>query len=582
MRRIILLFLLLFSQMYFYPENSFAHSRVSGTTPSDGSIINVSPESFYITFNEKVTINDKSFKLIDINSEIIDLNNIETTDQGEGVIAKVQIPFKIINWAAISYEVISLDGHTINGVVSFSVGDEYSNIAEEGRLLKILNADPLSIYKNINQVLRYINYIATFLIIGLLGFLSYVSRYSRKNEINIEETFLHSSNKITTFIALSGAVVSPIIIFLNSFILNSGEFEDLGIAFSISVGTPTGLSFLIKTSAFFAICTAALLLIDKKTKFLGKVVFIIGCIATVYSFIYSGHPNLVPKEILSKTALFLHNIAGGLWLGGLVILSYLLYKKKIKNNEKIIFITGFSFLATASLILLVPSSLLLSFTMFTTPSELFTTEYGIRLLMKVSFVFLLAIIGAYNHYILVPKTIETNNIKNIKKVVILESSGLFFVIFLTFSLTNFGAPAAGGSHISHLGTFSEEIASNPKLADLLPTIVRAKYKDGEVEVRINPSRAGEINEFEFIFKDKNNYVVSNINNVTLELIIPKINSKIVRKAEKNSINNWILKTNDIGIDGIWEIKIITNKGDIKQDFTSLTIPIKTALLSNGG
>jgi len=577
-KKIVVLFLI--SQIFLYPTSSFAHSRVSGTTPSDGSVVLTSPEYFYITFNEKVDIPEKAFKIIDSTGDMIDLNKIEREDEGDGLLVKVYIDKKIKGWSAISYDVISLDGHPINGIVSFTVGKDLASDVEKDNLINTLSKDPLFIYKQLNQFLKYISYLTTFLLIGLLGFIFYISRIGRKNNLDIEDSIIVSSNKITTIIALVGAVSAPIIIFLNTFILNSGEFEDFSIAFSISIGTPTGLSLLIKTSAFFAVSTAALLLVDKKTKIIGKVVFLLGIIALIYSYTLSGHSYLVPKEMLAKVGIMFHNLAGGLWLGGLAILAYLLYKKKISLDEKVLFISGFSFIATISLIILLPASLLLSFTMFTTPSELLTTEYGQRLLLKVGFVFILALIGAYNHYILVPKVKKDGDIKIIKRVISIESLGLFVVLIFTTILTNYGAPAAGGSHISHLGSFDEELSENPELADILPTIARAPYKDGEIELRITPSRAGERNEIEIIVKDKNNYVVSNINSLNLEITIPKVNKKITRKGEKNNIGNWVVESNDFGLDGLWDVEVITNPGSINQDSSSLTIPIKSGKYQN--
>lgn len=91
-----MLFYFLITQIFLYPVSSFAHSRVSGTTPSDESVILTSPEYFYITFNEKVDIPEKAFKLIDSSGEIIELDKIESEDKQEGILVKVILENKII------------------------------------------------------------------------------------------------------------------------------------------------------------------------------------------------------------------------------------------------------------------------------------------------------------------------------------------------------------------------------------------------------------------------------------------------------------------------------------------------------
>lgn len=577
MRKFLKYFIFIYLFCIFINSTSFSHSRVSGTTPIDGSVLEKAPESFFVTFNEKVTIPSNGFKIIDSSGNIYVLNNIISKNQGNGMLVEAEIDIDIINWAAISYSVISLDGHQIDGIVSFSVGENLSSAKNRESLLDELSKDPLGIYKKMLQIVKYISYLTSLLIIGLLGFLFFISKVGKKNGYDLEGNIIKYSNNIITTIALIGATAAPLMIFLNTFILNSGEFEDFGIAFSISIGTSTGLSLLIKTSSFFALSTAALLIIDKKTKTIGNIIFLIASIALLYSYTLSGHTDLVPKELLSKISIVLHLLAGGLWLGGLVILSTLLLRKKIESKDKVLFISGFSYVATFSLLLLLPSSVILSYTMFTTPSELLTSEYGNRLLLKIGFVFFLALIGAYNHYVLVPKMKKDESEILIKKVIYLESFGLFIVLFFTSMLTNYGAPAAGGSHITHLGNFNEELSRNPDLADILPTISRAPYKDGEIEVRVEPSRAGVDNRMEIIIKDKNNYVIENIKKVSIEISVPKLNKKIFREAEKNSIGNWEIKSNDFGFSGLWDIDIIINSGSISQEKASLTIPIKAGI-----
>ena len=555
-------------------SNVYAHSSVSGTTPIDGSNISVSPDEFLITFNEKVTFTEKNFKMIDPNGSISTFSAVESKDMGSGRVARLEFTKKLSGWNAIYWSAISADGHNIEGTVTFTVGNIISDSSEESLISK-LNYDPLDKYRYLSLFLKYLNYVTTFLAVGLLGFIFILRRNSRKLNLDLDELLLEKSGKLITVVATLGAISAPLQIFLNTFILNSGEFEDFSIAFSISIGTPVGLSHLIRTSAYFAFCTAALLILDKKTKNIGKALLLLATLALTYTFTISGHADLVDKESIAKVAILLHNIAGGLWLGSLVIIANSFRYIKNNNEIKIAMIAGFSKVATISLFILFPAGLTLSWTMFNSFTEVINTEYGQKLLLKIGFVALLLLVGAFNHFLLVPKMIKDGDTAKIIKSMKIESLGLFGVLALTALLTNYGAPAAGGSHTSHLGVFSEEISSNPDIQDILPSISRAPYKDGEIEVRTDPSRAGVRNTIEIVVKDSDNYIDNNVKKVSIEIEIPNLeNGKITRELKLNKNKAWQVELDEFGFEGVWNVSVIINSGALSTEKVVVKIPIK--------
>jgi putative copper export protein/methionine-rich copper-binding protein CopC len=568
--------LLLITAILSIPQvgNVYAHSSVSGTTPSDGSNISVSPEEFLITFNEKVTFTEKNFKMIDSEGNITTFSEVDSRDVENGTLARVKFENKLSGWNAIYWSATSADGHNIEGTVTFTVGNIIADGSEQSLVSK-LNYDPLDKYRYLSLFLKYLNYVTTFLAVGLLGFIFILRRNSKKLKLDLDELLLEKSGKLITLVATLGAISAPLQIFLNTFILNSGEFEDFSIAFSISIGTPVGLSHLIRTSAYFAFCTAALLILDKKTKNLGKAILLLSAIALMYTFTISGHADLVDKESVAKVAILLHNIAGGLWLGSLAIVANSFRYIKNNNEIKIAVIAGFSKVATASLFILLPAGIALSWSMFNSFAEIFTTEYGQKLLLKIGFVTLLLLVGAYNHFLLVPKMIKDEDTTKIVRSMKIESFGLLGVLALTALLTNYGAPAAGGSHTSHLGVFSEEISSNPDIQDILPSISRAPYKEGEIEVRTDPSRAGVRNTIEVVVKDSDNYIVSNIKKISIEIEIPNLeNGKITRELKQNKNKAWQLELDEFGFEGVWNVSFIINSGALSSEKVLVKIPIK--------
>jgi copper transport protein len=129
---------------------------------------------------------------------------------------------------------------------------------------------------------------------------------------------------------------------------------------------------------------------------------------TMFVHVLLGHAGaLSPLRPLHLAEQWIHMVAIGVWLGGLVWLVLSLFG--MEKRERGAAVSRFSRVATAALAVVVATGVLRSLTELGPLSNLFTTRYGIALVVKVGLVAVLVTLGAINHFRLVPAMRRTGD-----------------------------------------------------------------------------------------------------------------------------------------------------------------------------
>jgi copper transport protein len=557
---------------------------VSGTTPADGDTLATAPGQYVMTFNEQVTVPDGFFRIVDATGNLTPLNGVVTTPKENGTVASVDLPVGLNGWYALGWKAISADGHEIEGTVSFVVGADNRTAEAETGAVEKLRQDPLADLRRAGTALRALNYTTSLLAVGALGFL-FALRRARRNG-GVDDGIEAPTVRIASIAAVLGALAAPAALAVNTLLLNGGDTDGIGTAFSIQVGTPVGLAQLIRVSAFFAMCTAVLLIVERGTRIFGVGIGAAAGIALVTSYSLSGHATIVPGDNVAAVALVAHLGAGALWLGAVPALALTLRRAKSSPKAVAALTDAFSTIATVSVLVLFPAAVVLSWNMFTSPAELWETAYGIRLLGKFAVVATIGAIGAYNHFVLVPALRQDPDrySSRIRASVTVESIGLALVIAATTLLTDQGAPAAGGSHVAHLGTVTQS-PQNPavsqEIADNTPTIARAPFGDGEVEVTVLPARAGVPNDLTIVFIGKDGQRSELEGPVTVAVTVPGSGlAPLQRSANRAENGEWVLTVNDFGYAGTWDVTVTGRAAALSTNEGTVVIPVKPAAVAN--
>lgn len=167
-----------------------------------------------------------------------------------------------------------------------------------------------------------------------------------------------------------------------------------------------------------------------------------GVLAVAASFMFDGHTASFGHSVIGKSASFLHVLAGGVWLGGLVVMAATLNGRRRRKAplEAAQMAIRFSRAAAAALIAGSAAGVALAWTIIESPADLLSGAWGRLLLVKVALVVAATLLGSYNHFKVVPaldsNPPDTVAADRFRRVVGIEAAVLVAVVATTALLVN--------------------------------------------------------------------------------------------------------------------------------------------------
>ncbi|MCQ9616052.1 copper resistance protein CopC/CopD [Paenalcaligenes niemegkensis] len=389
---------------------AFAHASLVSSTPAMGATLSSAPTQAQLVFNEPVS--PLVLKLVEPDGTAINLSQIRTLPKG----LALSLPPLIQQGSyALSWRVVSADGHPVSGALSFSVGsgDTGANAA---------TADTVSAGRN---------------------FLIWLSRLSAYAGLvfGIALAVFHSLGLVrggrrrAGLCALAFGGVATV---LNVGLLGVDAL-DLPLkgllakeAWSIASATSFGVSAIFALAALACAGIAwSSTPVWAKRLWAGLAVFLLGA-----SLAASGHASVAPPEWLARPAVWLHAIAIVLWIGSLWPLAY-----ELNDSESVTLLRGFSRLIPFGLVLLFASGGVLIYLQFDSPASLWLSAYGQILLLKLILLSILLALGAYNRYRLTDAVLRSHTgARRAMKHIIYVELMLALAIFAVVSLWRFTPP----------------------------------------------------------------------------------------------------------------------------------------------
>lgn len=161
-----------------------------------------------------------------------------------------------------------------------------------------------------------------------------------------------------------------------------------------------------------------------------------GAALAIASFQFVGHTASAAPPVIVRSADAVHSLAAAVWIGGLVGLAVVTRRRS--PLAKAITIGRFSSWATAAVIGVTIAGTALMVTNLPTMSSTWSTGYGRLLLAKLALVGLLALLGAHNHFNVVPHIVNgrENAVAELRRTVSIEAVLAVAVVALTALLVN--------------------------------------------------------------------------------------------------------------------------------------------------
>lgn len=161
-----------------------------------------------------------------------------------------------------------------------------------------------------------------------------------------------------------------------------------------------------------------------------------GAAAVVASYVFDGHTVTASPAPLVRIAAVVHVAAAGVWIGGVLMLGWVLAGRRARRIplEAAELAVRFSRVAAGALVATGVAGLALAWAILDSPGELVSTPWGRVLLAKLALVGVAASLGGYNHKVVVPALEASEDDSHghlLAKVVRIESVVLLLVVVAT-------------------------------------------------------------------------------------------------------------------------------------------------------
>ncbi|ELY0462714.1 copper resistance protein CopC [Listeria innocua] len=512
-----------------------AHAYLENSNPADQSHIKTAPEKVTLVFNEEIEADFPLIEVKDSSGKRVETGKTAVSKKNNHMV-EASLPAELkADVYSVSWRVVSADGHAVSGIISFKLGDTKATFQSTE---VPSNAFDLQI----SSVQKAILYIGFSLFIGMLVF--GLGLYPRKEQLTA---------KITTRL-------KKIIWFALAF-LGTALLMQLFVQTSITTGVSISESFQPDKLAAFLTTKTGYIWLSELISWLVLVIFTVIMVRKnkqwswfalltesaligylIFAKAQNGHAAASADKIVSITADMLHMIAASVWVGGILVLLFVLPKtgkaREIWSRFAIVAI-----IAVASILV---SGLLMAVMNIGQMSNLFTTNYGKILLFKIGLFLLMALLGL-GHYIY----LKLKNKKLPFKTILIELIIGTIILIVASVLTNVQTPPPPA----------------PKAFD---ETITAEGENAKINLRVEPATVGQ-NQFIITFTSADGATKTDFEQVTITTKSTKTDEKATFQAKLANENQYFAEGLYINQTGKWEITVhglTKDFTDINQTFTT--------------
>ncbi|WP_201832729.1 copper resistance CopC/CopD family protein [Microvirga zambiensis] len=349
-----------------------AHAQLIRSDPADGILVATAPGKVTLTFSEPVR--PLVARLVQPSGQIAVLKEIG--EKGSNI--TLTLPDDLENGTyTLSWRVTSGDGHPIGGGLVFSVGASSGSTP-----VSVGESDPLI---RVGLWATRLTFMLGLIIgVGGVGFYTLIGRYDPK-----------AGEGIIPIALSAGLLSAPLLLGLQGLDSLGGPLSDLLTASVWTAGlyaTSYGGSISIAATALTLAYAARLL---KYTSRAGILLSLTALLLTGVASASAGHAATAPPRGLTTPAVFLHVVAVLLWMGSLIPLVVAFTRERAAAPRVL---EQFSCTVPAIVAILGVSGLVLAVVQVRTVSALWTTDYGVVLLIKLMLVASILFLALFNRY----------------------------------------------------------------------------------------------------------------------------------------------------------------------------------------
>jgi copper transport protein len=354
--------------LFGFTDSAFAHASLLRSSPGDGSMVASAPARFELVFNEPVS--PLVLKLVTPAGEAIALGDAILN----GATLSIEAPPGLGNGThALSWRVVSADGHPIAGTVVFSIGARSAGAIPD---LADTVDWPVRIAFWAAKVLLY-----TGLFIGVGGtfFVIWIGGACAR------------LTGVAMLLGFLAAAVSSGLQGADALGASLGGLSER-IVWQTGYATSYGSTALIAAGALVAGLVALSL-----GGSAAKVLSLLALVGVGAALAASGHASAADPRWLTRPAVFLHGVGIAFWAGALIPLGAALASPGAPGGAAL---RRFSQIAPFAVLLLIAAGIALAVVQLRSIYALWTTAYGNVFLVKMMLLVPLFVLAVLNRYCL--------------------------------------------------------------------------------------------------------------------------------------------------------------------------------------
>ncbi|MGG3466114.1 copper resistance protein CopC [Neobacillus pocheonensis] len=533
-RNHILLLTILF--IFLFPTFPSAHAYIKKSTPTENEVFDQPPQKVTIQFDEAIQPDYHSLQVFDSKGKRVDQKN-ERIDPANPAIIEADLQGNLPNDTySIQWRVVSGDGHPIEGVIPFQIGQEAKGTAiapgSKGYMPKL---DLI--------ILRWLQYMSSAVYVGILFFYLFVLPKELGQEISVRNRF--SKIIVYSFITLCFSIILslPLQATIESG-LSWGKVFHINVLGNMLTNSVFGKTWITAIIMLLILWPSTFLLCYKpfKKTIWAWVSLALG-IGMLRTKTFTSHAASSEKGLLPIAMDFVHLLSASIWIGSLIAMIALLTYRK--NQAYFETIRRFSKWGIAIVLILSATGLYGSLLYIPNWRSLVVTDYGRALLGKVILLVIMVLFAGVN-FIKGKRSHE----KGIQRSLWGEFSAGIIVLILSVILTNLPTAMASPGPINETN----------------------KVKGGNyITFAATPNVIGK-NTFEVTLKDRNGQPIKKIEQVTLTFksLEMKMGDDTVQLSRVKE-GKYSFKGLNFNMSGRWNVRVHVLTKDLETMDTDFKV-----------
>jgi len=373
--------------LFFASSPALAHNTFVESSPAEGEILESSPTTWTVTFENSVPLDSASGAVVNGDGVRTSLTTPRHGDTDKTIV--FDLPPNLNGEINARWRLVGVDGHVISGRVSFTVqslasGQPIPITADTDNTLveATLEDEPTTISEPIRAALRFANFIFLLLLGGVLFTELFLA----------ERSVMVRSGMTLLRVGAFGSAVIPLAQWWTFAV-------DLG-SFSRTLSLTPSVMFLIRSAAGFSMVVACELVLRGRAQVTSiKWQLSVAWIVYLVALAYGGHSRSQGLALLGIPADVLHTSAVSAWLGGLAALIFVVLPS-VDHNQGVACLRRFSFLAERAVIVVAVTGVIQTVRLHGSMSTLFTSTHGTLLVIKMFLVAIVIRLAARNRAVL--------------------------------------------------------------------------------------------------------------------------------------------------------------------------------------